>query len=76
MQIYEREKVETSLFKFSFRKSSSIEIIDEKLVPEQFKKREEVVKISKSDIKNHLKEKGESQIEGARIVENKNLTIK
>jgi hypothetical protein len=76
MNLYNKDKVETSLFKFSFRKSISIEITDENSVPEDFKKREEVVKISKTDIKNYLKEHGLTEIQGARLVENKNLNIK
>jgi len=76
MNILEKDKVETSLFKFSFRKSSSIEITDENSVPEEFKTTETVVKISKTDIKNYLKENGLSEIAGAKTVEKKNLTIK
>ena len=76
MNLYHKDKIETNLFKFSFRKSSSVEIIDENAIPEEFKKREEIVKISKLDIRNYLKENNLTEVQGAKLVESKSLNIK
>lgn len=69
------EKIETPTLKLSFRKSESIEIEDESLIPEFVK--EEVPatwKISKTKIKAAIKE-GQT-IPGASLVVNQNLQIK
>jgi len=66
-----KEKVKTAKFTVSFRKSSSVEITDENLVPSEFIKIEK--KIDKAQIKNLLKQQ---ELEFARLVESKNLQIK
>ena len=66
-----KDKVKTAKFTVSFRKSSSVEITDENLVPSEFIKIEK--KIDKAQIKNLLKQ---HELEFARLVESKNLQIK
>jgi hypothetical protein len=68
------EKIETALVKFSFRKSSSLEITDETKIPAEFKKEKITISIDKNAIKNIIKEGKE--VPGAVIKENKNLQIK
>ena len=57
-----------------FRKSSSVEITDSELLPEQFLRTKTVVEPDKTAIKNALKA-GE-KIQGAQLVESRNLQIK
>ena len=57
-----------------FRKSSSVEITDSELLPEQFLRTKTVVEPDKAAIKNALKA-GE-KIQGAQLVESRNLQIK
>ena len=73
METYEKTTLETPLYKISFRSSKSVEIFDESLLPDNCKK-VEVKPISKTEIKK-LIESGQ-EVPGAKIVENKNLTIK
>jgi hypothetical protein len=51
------EKLELDLFKLSFRKSDSLEIIDEALIPDVFKEKiiTELIKIDKNKIKEFIK---------------------
>lgn len=67
------EKIETPIGNIKFTKSTAVEIYDEKLIDKKFIKIETKEKISKTDIKNALKA-GE-EVQGARLVENKNLNI-
>lgn len=72
MEAHGIEKIETDMFRVSFRRSESIEVDDVEKLPEQF------VVIKKSADKKAIKEainSGET-LEGARIVVNKNLQIK
>lgn len=57
LQAQKIDKLDLDLFKLSFRESASLEIIDESLVPDQFKAREvvETIKIDKVKIKSFLK---------------------
>lgn len=57
-----------------FRKSSSVEITDSDALPEQFLRTKTVVEPDKTAIKNALKA-GE-KIQGAQLVESRNLQIK
>lgn len=57
-----------------FRKSSSVEITDSEALPEQFLRTKTVVEPDKTAIKNALKA-GE-KIQGAQLVESRNLQIK
>ena len=74
MQLYGIEKVDSSFLKLSFRKSESVEVINEEQISMQFKKYKEVVSIDKISIKDALK-RGEV-VEGAILVTNQNLQIK
>lgn len=58
----------------SFRKSESINITDESIIPDEFKKEEINVKIDKIAIKQALRE-GEI-IPGVELIENQNIQIK
>ncbi len=55
LQINGREKLETSVSKLSYRKSSKVHIYDESKVPDEFKSEEVKIKISKKDIKDAMK---------------------
>ena len=67
------EKIDTNLGSIKFTKSTSTEIYDESLVDSRFKEIVTTEKISKEKIKAALKA-GE-EVQGARLVENKNLKI-
>lgn len=67
------EKIETPIGNIKFTKSTAVEIYDEKLIDKKFIKIETKEKISKTDIKNALK--AGKEVQGARLVENKNLKI-
>jgi hypothetical protein len=67
------EKIDTNLGSIKFTKSTSTEIYDESLVDSKFKEIVTTEKISKEKIKKALKA-GE-EVQGARLVENKNLKI-
>lgn len=67
-------KLETARNKISFRKSNSLSIFDEQLVPSKYKKQLIEEKIDKMAIKDALK-KGEI-VDGCYIVETRNIQIK
>ena len=67
------EKIETPIGTVKFTKSISTEIYDESLIDSRFIEVVETKKISKEKIKAALKA-GE-EVQGARLVENKNLKI-
>jgi hypothetical protein len=72
MQSHDIEKIETDMFRLSFRKSESVLVDDVEKLPEEFvvlKKSADKVKIKKA-----LKD-GET-VEGATLVEAKNLQVK
>lgn len=71
MELTGRDKVDTSLFKVSFRRSKSVEV-DMVLLPDRYKKIE--YKADKAGLKQLLTN-GE-EIAGAELVENKNLNIR
>lgn len=72
MEAHGIEKIETEMFRISFRKSESVEVDNAEVLPEEYL----VVKksVNKKAIKEALKN-GET-VEGARIVANNNLIIK
>lgn len=74
MTAFKVDKIETSLMKLFFRKSESVEILDETLVPEQYKFVRVAVNPDKILIKKLIKS-GES-VPGAEVVEKLNLQIK
>ena len=67
------EKIDTNLGSIKFTKSTSTEIFDESLIDKKFIETVITEKISKEKIKKALKA-GE-EVQGARLVENKNLKI-
>ena len=67
------EKIDTNLGSIKFTKSTSTEIYDESLIDKKFIEVVTTEKISKEKIKKALKS-GE-EVQGARLVENKNLKI-
>jgi len=67
------EKIETPIGTIKFTKSISTEIYDESLIDSRFKEIVTTEKISKEKIKAALKA-GE-EVQGAKLVENKNLKI-
>ena len=67
------EKIETPIGNIKFTKSTSTEIYDESLIDSRFIEVVTTEKISKEKIKAALKA-GE-EVQGARLVENKNLKI-
>lgn len=74
MEIYGIEKVETPTLKLSFRKSETVEIVNESQIPSEFKTSKVVESIDKVAIKKAIKE-GQT-VTGAIIQENNNLQIK
>ncbi len=67
-------KFETALVKLSFRKSESVAIADESLIPDEFIKTEIIKNPIKNDIKKALK--AGHEIPGAGLVVNMNLQVK
>jgi len=74
METAGKDKVETDLFKFSFRNSESVEIVDEEKIPEDYTEIVEVKKIDKMGIKKDLK--AGKEIPWVQIVIKKNLQVK
>ncbi len=68
----EGNRVKTEKFTFSFRKSTSVKVEDESVIPPQFIKVEKT--ISRAELTKALKN-GE-QIQGAKLVENQSLSIR
>lgn len=65
------KRVKTSKFTISLRKSTSVEVENEDLIPEEFVKITKT--ISKSELAKRLKE---AEVPGARLVENQSLQIR
>jgi Siphovirus Gp157 len=75
MELYEVTEIRGENFKLSFRKSTSLKITDESKIPAYFKEKvPESWKPINADIKAALT-KGET-VEGAELVNNKNLQIR
>lgn len=74
LQRNEIPKFETSKVVLSFRKSTSVEILDANLIPDMFKTQEVTIKIDKKEIKKLLTKKEE--VAGAILKENQNIQIK
>lgn len=68
-----KRKVQTEKFTVSLRKSTSVQIVDESKIPEEFFKVKVEKTISKKELAQRLKE---SEIDGAVLVENESLQIK
>jgi hypothetical protein len=74
MQLFQMDKIESPLIKLSFRKSESVEVINEAQLTEQFTTTKTTVTPNKTAIKEAIKN-GEV-VEGAVLVTNLNLQIK
>lgn len=74
MQQFEVEELKTPTLKINFRKSQTVEIIDEDLIPKEFKTVKVTTSISKAEIKKAIKN-GELVV-GADLKNHKNLQIK
>lgn len=68
-----KKKVQTEKFTVSLRKSTSVQIVDESKIPEEFFKVKVEKTVNKKDLAQQLKE---TEIEGARLVENESLQIR
>jgi flagellin-like hook-associated protein FlgL len=68
------EKIEDAGIKLSFRRSTRTEILDESLVPESYKKEKIVKTVDKEAIKESWK--NGVGVDGTRVIEVKNLSIK
>lgn len=71
MELTGHDRVDTTLFKVSFRRSKAVEV-DMVLLPDEYKKVE--YKADKTALKKLLT--GGQEIAGATLVENKNLSIR
>ena len=74
MQSFQKDKLETNLYKISYRKSESVEIINEEMIPQEFMKEKTTIAPDKTAIKEALKNWAE--VPGATIKINNNLQIK
>jgi hypothetical protein len=74
MQLFQMDKIESPLIKLSFRKSESVEVINEAQLTDQFTTTKTTVTPNKVAIKEAIKN-GEV-VEGAVLVTNFNLQIK
>lgn len=74
MKATKTEKLETSLNNLSYRKSESVSILDEALIPEEYWKEKVTKTIDKVSIKDAIK--SGKDVAGASIQENMNLQIK
>lgn len=70
----DEKKIETDIGSYGLRRSTKVDIIDEKLIPEDFIKIKTERSLDKIGIANYIKQYGE--MAGARIVESYSLQIK
>lgn len=68
------EKITTPTLTLSFRKSESVEILDEESIPESFTDTKEVTTISKTRIKEAIKQG--ITVPGAELITKQNLQVK
>lgn len=79
LQSQQIEKLDLDIFKFSFRESQSLEIVDEAIVLDQFKEKvvTETIKIDKNKIKAFMKTmESPNTLPWIRLVVKQNLQIK
>ena len=74
MILHDIEKIDTGLFKVSFLNSESVEVTDEDLISDEFKKVKTVFQVDKLALKAALK--AGIAVEGAELIKRKNLQIK
>jgi translation elongation factor EF-G len=74
MQQFGVEKIETATLRLSFRKSQSVEILDETIIPDRYFDNRTITTVSKTRIKEDLKEG--KVVPGASLSTIQNLQIK
>lgn len=74
MTTFGLSKVEAGTFKIGTRKSQSLEVLDESLVPSKFKNKVITVKVDKNAIKDAMKA-GE-EVNGVKLNDNLSISIK
>lgn len=74
LDLREQDKLTTARNTISFRKSKSVNVIDEKLIPLEFINIKETRSVNKTEIMKHLKN-GET-ISGCEIKESRNMQLK
>lgn len=74
MQVVNKKSLKTSLITLFIRDSKAVEILDEKLIDNSFKKTTEIIKIDKIAIKAALN--NGVDVRGAKLVTNQSLQIK
>jgi phage host-nuclease inhibitor protein Gam len=72
MQTTGKLKFKTDRHSFSVRNSQSVDVFNEELIPDEYKKIE--IKVSKTDISNALKNGGE--VAGAQLIEKQSVAIR
>lgn len=75
LESWDMDKMETAEHKISFRKSVSVNVYNEELVPAEFIKEKIERSVDKTAIKNYIKESG-NEVNGVILVDNKNIQIK
>lgn len=74
MNVLKLDKINAGTFTISTRKSQSLEVLDEALVPEIYKETVTTIKVDKNAIKADLK--AGVEVEGVVLNENKSIQIK
>lgn len=72
--VLDGKKFETTKVECKFRKSTSVDILNEAAVPKEYKEEERVIKIKKADILKALRS-GE-KVDGCSLIEKNNLSVK
>ena len=73
MEMLDHKKLDTNLGRISLRKKpASLNIVDEDLIPNEYKETVQAIKIDKAQIKKDLKDK---KIKGVELVEGENSLI-
>lgn len=68
------KKIDTSIGRLGWRKSEKVVLLNEDLIPDEYKTEEVKIKISKADIKKALK--AGTEIQGATLEEGKSISLR
>ena len=74
MQSFWKDKLETNIYKISYRKSEAVEIINEQAIPQEFMKEKTTIAPDKTAIKEAIK--SWQEVPWASIITKQNLQIK
>ena len=74
MQSFWKDKLETNIYKISYRKSEAVEIINEQAIPQEFMKEKTTITPDKTAIKEAIK--SWKEVPWASIITKQNLQIK